>query len=196
MVSFNITGVTNSSTYEIFHVVTQDNLQVCLVKTGPTIPFISSLELRPLNNNSYNTQSGSLMLYTRIYFPSNPLSFIRYDEDIHDRGWNAFTDNETTSISTDLPIDTSNAYDMPQAVMKTAAIPVNASKTWYLWWTLDDISAQSYVYMHFAEIQTLKASDIREFNITYNGGLRWYSYMRPPKLSISTIFNPSAVSSS
>ncbi|CAN6997898.1 unnamed protein product [Brassica rapa subsp. trilocularis] len=129
MVSFNITGVTNSSTYEIFHVVTQDNLQVCLVKTGPTIPFISSLELRPLNNNSYNTQSGSLMLYTRIYFPSNPLSFIRYDEDIHDRGWNAFTDNETTSISTDLPIDTSNAYDMPQAVMKTAAIPVNASKT-------------------------------------------------------------------
>uniref|UniRef100_M4ENP2 non-specific serine/threonine protein kinase n=1 Tax=Brassica campestris TaxID=3711 RepID=M4ENP2_BRACM len=194
--SINITGVTNSSTYEIFHVVTQDNLQVCLVKTGPTIPFISSLELRPLNNNSYNTQSGSLMLYTRIYFPSNPLSFIRYDEDIHDRGWNAFTDNETTSISTDLPIDTSNAYDMPQAVMKTAAIPVNASKTWYLWWTLDDISAQSYVYMHFAEIQTLKASDIREFNITYNGGLRWYSYMRPPKLSISTIFNPSAVSSS
>ncbi|CAN7104987.1 unnamed protein product, partial [Brassica rapa subsp. narinosa] len=194
--SINITGVTNSSTYEIFHVVTQDNLQVCLVKTGPTIPFISSLELRPLNNNSYNTQSGSLMLYTRIYFPSNPLSFIRYDEDIHDRGWNAFTDNETTSISTDLPIDTSNAYDMPQAVMKTAAIPVNASKTWYLWWTLDDISAQSYVYMHFAEIQTLKASDIREFNITYNGGLRWYSFMRPPKLSISTIFNPSAVSSS
>lgn len=85
---------------------------------------------------------------------------------------------------------------MPQAVMKTAAIPVNASKTWYLWWTLDDISAQSYVYMHFAEIQTLKASDIREFNITYNGGLRWYSYMRPPKLSISTIFNPGAVSSS
>ncbi|KAG2328312.1 hypothetical protein Bca52824_011040 [Brassica carinata] len=194
--SIKIIGVTNSSTYEIFHVVTQDNLQVCLVKTGPTTPFISSLELRPLNNNSCKTQSGSLMLFTRIYFPSDPSAFVRYDEDIHDRGWNAFTDNETASISTDLPIDTSNFYDMPQAVMKTAAIPANASKTWYLWWTLDDISAQSYVYMHFAEIQTLKASDVREFNITYNGGLRWYSYMRPPKLSISTIFNPSAVSSS
>lgn len=50
--------------------------------------------------------------------------------------------------------------------------------------------------MHFAEIQTLKASNVREFNITYNGGLPWYSYMRPPKISVSTIFNPSAVSSS
>lgn len=80
--------------------------------------------------------------------------------------------------------------------MKNAAIPVNPNKTWYFWWTLDDISAQSYVYMHFAEIQTLKASDVREFNITYNGGLNWYSYMRPPNLSISTIFNPRAVTSS
>ncbi|CAN6928854.1 unnamed protein product, partial [Brassica oleracea] len=149
--SIKITGVTNSSSYEIFHVVTQDDLQVCLVKTGPTTPFISSLELRPLNNNSYNTQSGSLMLFARIYFPSDPSSFVRYDEDIHDRGWTALTDNETTSISTDLPIDISSVYDMPQAVMKTVVIPANGSNT---------------------------------------------CYMRPPKISVSTIFNPSAVSSS
>ncbi|KAH0873132.1 hypothetical protein HID58_070494 [Brassica napus] len=125
--SIKITGVTNSSSYEIFHVVTQDDLQVCLVKTGPTTPFISSLELRPLNNNSYNTQSGSLI------------------------GWTALTDNETTLISTDLPIDISSVYDMPQAVMKTVVIPANGSNT---------------------------------------------CYMRPPKISVSTIFNPSAVSSS
>ncbi|CAN6932749.1 unnamed protein product, partial [Brassica oleracea] len=149
--SIKITGVTNSSSYEIFHVVTQDDLQVCLVKTGPTTPFISSLELRPLNNNSYNTQSGSLMLFARIYFPSDPSSFVRYDEDIHDRGWTALTDNETTLISTDLPIDISSVYDMPQAVMKTVVIPANGSNT---------------------------------------------CYMRPPKISVSTIFNPSAVSSS
>ncbi|KAG2251280.1 hypothetical protein Bca52824_081416 [Brassica carinata] len=74
-----------------------------------------------------------------------------YDEDIHDRGWTALTDNETTSISTDLPIDISSVYDMPQAVMKTVVIPANGSNT---------------------------------------------CYMRPPKISVSTIFNPSAVSSS
>lgn len=85
---------------------------------------------------------------------------------------------------------------MPQSVMKTAAVPKNASEPWLLWWTLDEITAQSYVYMHFAEIQNLTTSEIREFNITYNGGLRWYSYFRPPIFSISTVFNPRAVSSS
>ncbi|KAG7600258.1 Serine-threonine/tyrosine-protein kinase catalytic domain [Arabidopsis suecica] len=194
--SVKILGVTNTSMHEIIHVVPQDSLQVCLVKTGSTTPFISSLEFRPLNNESYLTQSGSLMLFARIYFPSGPSSFIRYDEDIHDRGWNSYSDDETVSISTDLPIDTSNFYDMPQSVMKTAAVPKNASEPWLLWWTLDEITAQSYVYMHFAEIQNLTTSEIREFNITYNGGLRWYSYFRPPKLSISTVFNPRAVSSS
>jgi len=85
---------------------------------------------------------------------------------------------------------------MPQSVMKTAAVPKNASEPWLLWWTLDENTAQSYVYMHFAEVQNLTANETREFNITYNGGLRWFSYLRPPNLSISTIFNPRAVSSS
>ncbi|CAN7084160.1 unnamed protein product [Brassica oleracea var. botrytis] len=48
-------GVGNASVYEMIHVLTQDRLQVCLVKTGETIPFISSLELRPLNKDTYVT---------------------------------------------------------------------------------------------------------------------------------------------
>ncbi|XP_010500781.1 PREDICTED: probable LRR receptor-like serine/threonine-protein kinase At1g51860 [Camelina sativa] len=194
--SVKIRGVTNTSMHEIIHVIPQNSLQVCLVKTGPTTPFISSLEFRPLNNETYATQSGSLTLFARVYFPSTSSSFIRYDEDIHDRVWNSYTDNETVSISTDLPVDTSNIYDVPQSVMKTAAVPKNASQPWHLWWELDDITAQSYIYMHFAEVQNLKASDIREFNITYNEGIRWYSYLRPSKLSISIFSNPKAVSSS
>ncbi|XP_010462030.1 PREDICTED: probable LRR receptor-like protein kinase At1g51890 isoform X3 [Camelina sativa] len=49
--------------------------------------------------------------------------------------------------------------------------------------------------MHFAEIENLEANATREFNITFNGGRNWYSYFRPPKFSITTIFNPGAVSS-
>lgn len=75
--SVKILGVTNTSMHEIIHVVPQDSLEVCLVKTGPTTPFISSLEVRPLNNESYLTQSGSLMLFARVYFPSSSSSFIR-----------------------------------------------------------------------------------------------------------------------
>lgn len=69
-------GVANATIYELIHVLVQDRLQVCLVKTGKTTPFISSLELRPLDNNTYVTQSGSLMSFARIYFPQIA-SFLR-----------------------------------------------------------------------------------------------------------------------
>jgi len=99
------------------------------------------------------------------------------------------------SISTDLLVDTSNPYDVPQAVAKTACVPSNASQPLIFDWTLDNITSQSYVYMHFAEIQTLKDNDIREFNITYNGGQNVYSYLRPEKFEISTLFDSKPLSS-
>ncbi|CAN6931233.1 unnamed protein product [Brassica oleracea] len=194
--SVTIVGVANFSMTEIIHVVTQERLQVCLVKTGPTTPFISSLELRPLKNKSYVTQTGSLQRFARIYFSSSS-RVIRYDEDQNDQAWYPFLNSDTSTISTDLKVDTSNSfYEVPQAVIKTAGVPVNASEPWSIWWTLDETTQLSYVYMHFAEVQTLKANDIREFNITYNSGIRWYSWLRPQNLIISTIFNPRAISSS
>ncbi|CAN6833962.1 unnamed protein product [Brassica oleracea] len=32
-------------------------------------PFINSLEIRPLKNGTYDTQSGSLITVSRFYFP-------------------------------------------------------------------------------------------------------------------------------
>ncbi|KAL0722760.1 hypothetical protein Bca4012_037359 [Brassica carinata] len=192
--SVKLEGVGNGSIYEMIHVLPQDHLQVCLVKTGETIPFISSLELRPLNNNSYVTQSGSLIAVSRVYFTPTP-PFVRFDEDFHDRTWIPHLDNQTVSISTNLLVNTSNSYDVPQTVAKTAAVPANTSQPLTLDWSLDEINAQTYIYMHFAEIQNLEDDEIREFNITYNGGKEWYSYFRPRKLKIITIYNPRAVTS-
>jgi len=80
--------------------------------------------------------------------------------------------------------------------MKTAAIPKDASAPWSLVWTIDNTTALSYVYMHFAEIQDLKANDLREFDITYNGGKLWFSQFRPNKLSILTMFSQVPLTSS
>lgn len=125
------------------------------------------------------------------------LSISRYDEDILDRVWVPFSENETLSLSTDLPVDTSsNSYNVPQNVANSAITPANASHSLNLWWDLDDINAQSYIYMHFAEIQNLGYNEIREFNITYNGAQVWENFFRPHKLNITTIFSPSALSSS
>ncbi|CAH8282898.1 unnamed protein product [Eruca vesicaria subsp. sativa] len=60
---------TKGTFQEIIYKTTSKFLQVCLVKTGPSNPMISSLELRPLNNNTYNnTQSVSLRNLRRHYF--------------------------------------------------------------------------------------------------------------------------------
>ncbi|CAE5959968.1 unnamed protein product [Arabidopsis arenosa] len=193
--SVNIIEETDTVMPEIIHVLTQDRLQVCLVKTGKTTPFISSLELRPLQKGTYIAQSGSLVLQSR-YFSSDSTSIIRYDEDIHDRVWNPISDDGSSSISTDLEVQTNNFYDVPQAVMKTAAIPKNASAPWSLVWTIENTTALSYVYMHFAEIQNLKANESREFNITYNGGKLWYPQFRPNKLSIITMYSQVPLTSS
>ncbi|CAN6997892.1 unnamed protein product [Brassica rapa subsp. trilocularis] len=188
-------GVANASIYEMIHVLPQDRLQVCLVKTGKTSPFISSLELRPLNNKAYVTQSGSLMSFARIYFPETP-SYLRYDEDFHDRIWVPYSENETLSLSTNLRVDTSsNSYDVPQNVANSAIIPAKPTDPLNIWWDLGDAKTQSYIYMHFAEIQNLGYNEIREYNITYNGDQVWETFFRPGKLNITTIISPTALSS-
>lgn len=53
----------NSSTFvysEVIHVSRTDDIQVCLVNTGNGFPFISTLELRPLDNSLYLIDSASL----------------------------------------------------------------------------------------------------------------------------------------
>lgn len=61
----------NDTIEEIIHVTTSNSLQVCLVKTGISIPFINVLELRPLRKNVYVTQSGSLKYLFRAYLSNS-----------------------------------------------------------------------------------------------------------------------------
>ncbi|WZZ46045.1 hypothetical protein YC2023_042304 [Brassica napus] len=214
--SVSFPGGRYGSNREMIHVLTQNRLQVCLVKTGETTPFINSLEIRPLHNGTYVTQSGSLILVSReIIIPNCTITviqpgiynyvtvvqlscsctIIKYDDDIHDRTWLPYSDDQKVSIRTDLFVNTSNFYDVPEVVAKTAAVPKNASQPLTLNWTLSEITAQTYIYMHFAEIHNLEANDIREFNITYNGGKNWFPYYRPRKLQMRTLYNPRALNS-
>ena len=50
---------------ELIHVPSLNYIHVCLVNTGLGTPFISAIELRPLNNTAYVTKSGSLALHAR-----------------------------------------------------------------------------------------------------------------------------------
>lgn len=61
--------VEDSATYivkELIHVPLQNYLYICLLNTGSGTPFISSIELRPLGKELYETQLGSLALVNRL----------------------------------------------------------------------------------------------------------------------------------
>ncbi|KAF4362109.1 hypothetical protein F8388_023961 [Cannabis sativa] len=75
---------------EMIHVSLSDHIYVCLVNTGDGTPFISALELRPINNEvNYIPEIGSsLLLHGRYAFSSFPAGQIRrFKDDVYDRLW-------------------------------------------------------------------------------------------------------------
>ncbi|CAB4302984.1 unnamed protein product [Prunus armeniaca] len=149
---------------ELIHVPLRDYIHVCLVNTGLGIPFISALELRPLPNTSYQTQTGSLALQWRLdtgQIAAN-LTEYRYPDDVHDR-------------------------------FCTAATPKNGTHALYISWMDFDNSAEYFVYMHFAEFEKLQPNQSRQFNITMNGE-SLHEKVVPYYLSSSTIYSTRALS--
>lgn len=63
---------------EIVHIPYSNYIFVCLVNTGYGTPFISALELRPLENSTYRTPYASLLLYKRMDIGSATNTTIRY----------------------------------------------------------------------------------------------------------------------
>ena len=63
---------------EIIYVPSSDYIHVCLVNTGNGNPFISALELRPLNNDTYPSETGTgLELAVRYDFASTTNQLMR-----------------------------------------------------------------------------------------------------------------------
>ncbi|KAG7572925.1 Malectin-like domain [Arabidopsis suecica] len=182
----DLDGEKEGTREEIIHKVMSNSLDICLVKTGETFPIISAIEIRPLKNKTYVTQSGSLMLSFRVYL-SNSDASIRYADDVHDRIWSPFTGSSFTHITTNLNINNSNAYDIPKTILQGAATPKNASAPLIITWEPIPTNAEVYLYMHFAEIQTLEANETRQFDVILKGNFN-HSGFSPTKLKVFTLF--------
>ncbi|KAL0679449.1 hypothetical protein Bca4012_007430 [Brassica carinata] len=110
----------------------------------------------------------------------------RYPDDVHDRLWHSdFWEDDMTEINTTTPVNTKNAFDLPQAIISKAGIAKGAGKSWSRGWSMQN---QDYVhvYLHFAEIQVLKPKDTREFSILWNDATINYSYS-PPEFMADTV---------
>ncbi|KAL0865307.1 hypothetical protein Bca101_044425 [Brassica carinata] len=173
---------------EIIHITRSNVLEICLVKTGTSTPLISALELRPLPYDTYITRTGSLKYVDRIFF-SNSENGVRYPEDVYDRAWSPFLPVEWTQINTTLDVvDSHKDYNPPQEVIKTAAIPANASEPMTFSWTLDTSDDETYAYLYMADIQKLRNNETREFDIIANGKVEFDPYS-PMKFEVEVLFN-------
>lgn len=118
----------------------------------------------------------------------------RYKEDVYDRVWTPYYFNMWSNLSTSLTVDAnvSNAYQPAPIVMETAVKPTNESMPLNFYLEPDNPNSQFYVYMHFAELEELKANETRQFNITLNGEL-WYGPFSPDYLETTTVFSKKAL---
>ncbi|VAI43875.1 unnamed protein product [Triticum turgidum subsp. durum] len=162
---------------DIILVAPTDYLQVCLVNKGMGNPFISGLDLRPLNTTLYPevNASQSLVLVNSNRFHMGPTdnSIIRYPSDPQDRIWTTYNAiPNCTKISATSPIHNNlrAVYDVPPSVMQNAAT-VNSSRIDFSWNPSDpsaNISSKYFFIFYFAELQHVPSNVVRQFDIIVN----------------------------
>ncbi|XP_031286023.1 putative leucine-rich repeat receptor-like protein kinase At2g19210 [Pistacia vera] len=171
---------------EIIHTPKNNYIYVCLVNTDSGTPFISALELRPLKNTTYVTQSGSLQLKGRWYAGAATNENIRYGDDVHDRIWTPWGSNSWETKSSTKSINLINsAYDLPSRIMSTAYMPASGKNYIDFVWETNETKS-TYVYLYFAEVEVRQANQTREMNIYSNGRL-WYGPFTLSSLYITTL---------
>ncbi|XP_058004048.1 putative leucine-rich repeat receptor-like protein kinase At2g19210 [Hevea brasiliensis] len=159
-------------THELFHFSSTDTIHLCLVNTNVGVPFISALELHPVNDSIYRSEFGSLMVARRsqLSYPTD-LNF-RYKDDVFQRIWRTYGLANTTWVNatSDIQVqEIDDSYKLPIEVLKTAAQPQKGLHS--LRYNISFICSPScdfYVYFHFAEIVEIPQDQRREFTITLN----------------------------
>ncbi|BFI33790.1 hypothetical protein MPTK2_4g18380 [Marchantia polymorpha subsp. ruderalis] len=171
----NITSVEvdTPQVFEYVVVATNEYIDFCLLPDdGP--PIISSLELRPLAPGMYDVVHDGIYLKNIIRLncgTSGADPTVRYPDDPYDRLWitPGPTYTVTTAQTSIMILVPDNNFDKPpKLVMQTAWLGD-------LWWFTPvpqyelQKTGSYYTSLFFAEIQTVKASDIRAVKVEYNG---------------------------
>lgn len=150
-------------------------ISVCVLDASTGIPFISTLELRVLNDSMYATdfeEDFFLKVTARINFGASSKEPIRYPDDPYDRIWNsdAIEPNYlvgvapgTKSVSTTRNIYTNTHEQPPNKVMQTAVVGTRGSLTYRL--NLEDFPANARAYAYLAEIEDLGPTEVRKFTL-------------------------------
>ncbi|XP_020690192.1 probable LRR receptor-like serine/threonine-protein kinase At1g67720 isoform X1 [Dendrobium catenatum] len=150
------------------------SFQVCLCCASTGYPFISTLELRPLNLSMYFTsyeESFFLKVAARINFGSLSADPIRYPDDPYDRIWESDLDKRqnylvgmapgTVNVSTSKNVMANSREFPPVKVMQTAVVGTRGSLSYRL--DLEGFPGNARAYAYLAEIEDLGKNETRKF---------------------------------
>ncbi|XP_073006816.1 putative leucine-rich repeat receptor-like protein kinase At2g19210 isoform X1 [Typha latifolia] len=161
------------------------------------IPFISGLELRPINKNEvypFVNVTQAVDLHRRLNVgPTDNGLLIRYPDDPYDRIWEPWSNVPYwAEISTSSAIQgaDNDLFEVPSVVMQTAIQPVDSTDIKFYWAPKPQDKDPKYIaVMHFAELQKLKRKDLRQFEV-YLNGIPWYDQaINPRYLYRDTVYN-------
>ena len=95
-------------------------------------------------------------------------------------------------INTSLSVNSSAPYELPQDVISKAVVNKNVTEKLSFDWYVDNLEDEALMYLHFAEIQTLRGNDTREFDIVWKGDQNiTVSSYHPPNLQLETLYSTS-----
>ncbi|XP_062198812.1 probable LRR receptor-like serine/threonine-protein kinase At1g51810 [Phragmites australis] len=153
--------------YEALFVAWASSVPVCLVNTGHGTPFVSVVELRPLDALYPPVTPGfSMSLYTRQNMGPNA-SYTRYPDDTYDRyWWPVVTDPRWVNLSTTGPIQPDPSFIQPSLILQTAVTAAGNDTTLTVLWQENRKSYSVMVFLHFADFQN---TQLRQFDIYLNG---------------------------
>ncbi|MQL91207.1 hypothetical protein Taro_023806 [Colocasia esculenta] len=152
------------------------SIEVCLCCASAGYPFISTLELRPLNTSMYVTDYEKdfyLQVSARVNFGAMSKDPIRYPDDPYDRIWASDIDRRqnylvdvaggTEKISTTRNIKTNMREHPPVKVMQTAVVGTLGVLSYRL--DLYGFPANARAYAYLAEIEDLAVNETRKFTL-------------------------------
>ncbi|KAF5945222.1 hypothetical protein HYC85_015450 [Camellia sinensis] len=153
-----------------------NSIDVCLCCATTGSPFISTLELRPLNLSMYATDFEDdfyMKVAARVNFGAPTKEAVRYPDDPYDRIWESDLDKRqnflvgiapgTERINTTKNINVNTREYPPVKVMQSAVVGTKGSLTYRL--NLEDFPANARAYAYFAEIEDLGANETRKFKM-------------------------------
>ncbi|CAM0870430.1 unnamed protein product [Alopecurus aequalis] len=186
---------------EVLTVAPGNSVSVCLVNFGSGVPFISSLELRPLLDAMYPFVNTSVSVsYFRRFRYGNITDYVtRYPTDVYDRFWESFSRTIRDAYSYPfISLSTSNevkslpgndAFNVPLAILQNATTTEANYSGFYIDVATGPIrdakTVQLLPIFHFAEIN--ESNPNRRFNI-YSAEDVMFTDFSPSRFQVDSMY--------